>query len=327
MSKVKTIVVIGAGNLGIRHLQSLCGISHIENFYILDPSTKSLENAKKIFEESSTSDIQQLHLIQSANLLPLEIDFAVVATNSLIRREVIAQLLDKSRVKYLILEKFLFPRIEDYQVVERLLADTNTKAWVNCGRRMFDFYQQLRSQLNPNSPTVMLVNAGNLSVGTHAIHFLDLFAFLTNSQVLDDIDLSLVHPIVYESKRPGYIEFKGTIVAKAGTSTMIFQTFEDSNMPLQIIVNQPDKRFEILEHEFLIRSSTADSKWQWQENPMDKPLQSRLTGMAALQLEETDSCQLPTYQESALLHMQLLKALLGFMNDKLNIHTDTCNIT
>jgi len=327
MRTIKTIAIIGAGGLGIRHLQSLCGIAHIEQFYVVDPSPSSQQNATKIFEESSVASTQVLHLLQNQEGLPAEIDFVVVATNSLIRKDVVTKLLSLSKVKYLILEKFLFPRLEDYAVIGQLLKETQTKAWVNCGRRMFDFYQGLRAQLKKDAPTVMLVNAGNLSVGTHAIHFLDLFAFLTHQEGLDNIDLSLVHPTIYESKRPGYIEFKGSIVAKVGASTMIFQTFEDSNMPLQIIVNQPDKRFEILEHEFKVRSSTAETKWEWTEVPMDKPMQSRLTGMAALQLEASGDCQLPTYEASARLHLQLLEALLGFMKDRLNIETDICNIT
>jgi hypothetical protein len=41
----------------------------------------------------------------------------------------------------------VFQKEEDFVAVKKLIDDKNIKAWVNCPRRMWPFYQQLREKL------------------------------------------------------------------------------------------------------------------------------------------------------------------------------------
>lgn len=325
--KFASTAVIGVGNLGIRHLESLVTTNTSSLIYAVDSSMDSLQAAQKAYDEIPVLDKPQLITLNDLSELPKSIDFAIIATNSLVRSKIVSLLLNHSKVKYLLLEKFLFPTLEEYDIVNQILSDTGTSAWVNCPRRMFPFYRQLKDAVKRELPLVMLANAGNLSVGTHAIHFIDLFSFLLSDIAIQKIDLSLLHKKVYHSKRDGYIEFKGTIIATAGNSTFVFQTYEEGKMPLQIIINQADRRTEVLEHESIIRFSTSDDGWKMHETPMHKPMQSQLTGVVAQQLIERGDCDLPQYSVSAHLHRQLLEALLQFMNEELNLSTSICNIT
>ena len=45
------ILIIGCGSIGSRHLQSLASSSHELNIYVVDTETKSLQRAKKLYEE------------------------------------------------------------------------------------------------------------------------------------------------------------------------------------------------------------------------------------------------------------------------------------
>lgn len=325
--KIQTALIIGVGNLGVRHLQSLRTVSEIKEIYALDANDISLRNASEVFESTEGAEGQNLHLLHNFDELPSEIDFAVIATGSSARKDLTLQLLDVCKVRFLLLEKFLFPKLSEYIEVQNKLDRLGTKIFVNCPRRMFDFYQDIKKAIEPEKPIVMLVNGGNLTVGTHAIHFLDLFAYITGVYHFEHINLSMLNPEIYDSKRDGYIEFKGTIIVTSGKNTFIFQTYEGSDMPLQVVINQGHIRYNVLEHESIVKESSSKNKWTENVFTIHKPWQSELTGILVKELSEKGKTELTEFNESAKIHKQLLVELLKFMNNKLGVETDICNIT
>lgn len=325
---MKKAAIIGAGNLGSRHLQAMAYVESILEIYIIDPSEEALEKAVALYQKvERETDVKKVYKFTSISELQASIDFVVIATGSRHRRRAIEDLLETVEVKYLLLEKFLFPSLDDYSAVQTLFEKNGVKAWVNCPRRMYPYYQKMRDEVNPEDPMIMLVNASNLMVGTHAIHFLDLFCFLTQSVKIDEIRTEGLHSVIYESKRPGHIEFKGNLVFRSGKHSFVFQTFERGMLPLQVTITQPHIRYNVLEHNGKVQFSTAESKWDWETLPFPKPFQSELTNKVAEDLSETGSCKLTPFEESSAIHQSLLKALLKFMGTELNLNTDYCNIT
>ena len=49
----------------------------------------------------------------------------------------------------LILEKVAFQSVRDYEAIIELLADKKIRAWINCSRRMYQFYNEMRGYFNP----------------------------------------------------------------------------------------------------------------------------------------------------------------------------------
>lgn len=303
-------------------------VNSIKDIYVIDPSEEALKKAFSFYHEmEEKSSEKRLHECSSISELLPTLDFAVIATGSKHRRRVIEELLAVVNVKYLLLEKFLFPALEDYDAVQALLEKKAVKAWVNCPRRMYPFYQEMRTAVKPNDPIVMFANASNLMVGTHAVHFLDLFCFLTQSTHIDEVKTEGLHPVAYESKRPGYIEFKGNLFFRSGAHTFVFQTFEKGKLPLQVTVAQPHIRYNVLEHNSKVQVSNAENEWTWDTLPFPKPFQSELTNKVVEDLAERGTCDLTPFVESAIIHKSLLKALLEFMGAKLNMYEDNCHIT
>jgi predicted dehydrogenase len=323
----KTVAVIGAGNLGSRHLQSLATSSVPLNVYAIDPFQESLQKAKGIFDQVPESEKHSLTIAMGIEELPSEIDFCVIATNSLVRRDTLEKLLEHARVGHILLEKFLFPKLEDYSAVGSLLKEKNVQASVNCARRMFPDYQDIKPKIKDDDPLLMVVSGGNLAVGTIAIHFIDLFAFLLDEVDILNIDTSGLEKKIYTSKRSGYIEFYGQLIIKSGRHTLIFQGYKNSNMPIEISITNGNFRHRILETNCIQQFSSMDSEWVWTESNFSIPYQSQLTSKVTDAIWRNKPVRLPKYANSEFYHRSLLTALLDFMKTELDIDTDVCNIT
>lgn len=130
----KNVAIIGAGNLGSRHLQALALTDIPLAVQVVDPSEKSLDVAKERWQEMPINPlVERVTFHKELDELNGNFDVVIVATSSKPRRAVVEKLLAKNKVRYMILEKVLFPRLSDYEDVGRLLERHNVKAWVNCG--------------------------------------------------------------------------------------------------------------------------------------------------------------------------------------------------
>ena len=109
------VIIIGAGNLGSRHLQALALINKLINIDVIDPSEQALKVAKERFEQISVNkDLNNIRFLSNMNNLREFIDVAIIATSSNIRKEVVEQLLKNRKIKYLILEKVVFQSYDDF---------------------------------------------------------------------------------------------------------------------------------------------------------------------------------------------------------------------
>ena len=97
---MKNIVVIGAGQLGSRHLQALSKVNVQTRIEVVDPFADALEVARARFNEMpSNSNISGINFYSSLSELSSHVDLAIIATNSDIRAEVIRTLVRHCNVK------------------------------------------------------------------------------------------------------------------------------------------------------------------------------------------------------------------------------------
>lgn len=155
------ITIIGAGQLGSRHLQGLALIDIPVNIQVLDTSLTSLEVAKERYNQMALNDsIKSISFLQSIDDLPTKLDLVIIATNANVRCFIIKELLAKRTVSDFVLEKVVFQNVSDFEDVTKLFADKGIKAWVNCPRRMFPFYKELKSKLSNDGPISISVQGG-----------------------------------------------------------------------------------------------------------------------------------------------------------------------
>ena len=115
------VAIIGAGQLGSRHLQAMKTASSSLNIWVMDNHEESLKVAKQRYDEIPMIGEKSIEYVGSIDLLPQQLDLVIVATGSKPRASIVKKLLECSKVKYLVLEKVLFPQISDYEEIENLL--------------------------------------------------------------------------------------------------------------------------------------------------------------------------------------------------------------
>ena len=106
------IALIGCGKIGSRHLQSIIKLNNKTNIYLVDPRNESINVCLNLVEnelkQNSETSIKSCSEIKE---IPIDIDFAIIASDSKPRFEIFKNLLEKRAPKYLILEKLSSPSI------------------------------------------------------------------------------------------------------------------------------------------------------------------------------------------------------------------------
>ena len=306
---MKKIAIIGAGQLGSRHLQALALHKQALTIYIVDPTEESLNISRDRFIEVDEYKNKELIFSQSIGNLPLVLDFVVIATNSLQRLFVLKELLHTSKVQYLLLEKFLFPKEEEYDEALELIAEKEVKAYVNCARRMWPSYQGIKEEMVHDTNIKLTVTGSNWNLSSNAIHFLDLYFYLTNDKTIildtDELDDDLI-----ENKRQGYIDFSGALKGHSLTGNQLSLTSTvEGNQILEITIDSNKRTVKINESLQEIHSGNEIMKF---------PILhvSETTHKVFEQLTKQDTCELVTFERSARDHLLLLEAFNKFLNGR-----------
>lgn len=311
-----TNLIIGAGQLGSRHLQGLLKAAIPQQVFVLDPFPASLELAAS--RAAEVEHAVPIHFVRSQDQLPAELDLVIVATGADVRADVVQQLLTGHSVRYLVLEKVLFQDLESYGRTADLLEQTGTPAWVNHPRRMFAHYRQMREQLAAApGPMVFTATGSNWGLACNALHLIDLCCFLTGSEVAE-LDLQWTDPVIHPSKRPGFIEFTGTLRGQLKDNSV----FTITSLPgepgaLTVHAANASQRWLVQEgaKPSMLYYNSADGFSAAVSEPLMNEFQSGLTTRLAEQLLLNGQCELPVYREACAAHIPFITAALTRYNE------------
>lgn len=318
-----TITVIGAGQLGSRHLQGLANLTIPFDLHIVDPCDTSIVLAKERIREVSDcrNIIREIISHESPVTLPKTIDLAIIATTADVRMAAFEGLCKSRLIKNVILEKILFQRFVEYYEAARIIERDSIKCWVNCPRRIYPVYGELKTFFSDDSVKHMDVYGGNWGLGCNGIHFLDLLAFLSNEGTFT-FDLRGLDPGRRLSKRNGFVEFSGSLRGRYGQTSFNLTSIHESQAR-HLIVLRGEKKSVIVDE-------AGGHLWKLTGNE-DKleefslPYQSQLSGVVAESILTTGQCGLPTYEQSSKIHLNFLKALA--LHGSPQGHPDMCPLT
>lgn len=307
------VAIIGAGQLGSRHLQALNLLEMPLTIYVVDPYEASLDLARSRFEASIGTFKHLITYHKTMDVLDA-IDIAIVASTAGSRCHILTRLFQTTSVNHLILEKILFNSHQDYFDADALIQQTDTKVWVNCCMRMMSFYNQFHSQFH-NTAMHYRVNGSQYGLVTNAIHYLDHVAHLTGSEEFT-LDTRYLDKAIISSKRAGYYELTGTLIAQFSNGSMAYlHAGKAGNAPVQVELCNDEYRVISRESEQKAWISEGKNDWQWQEKAASIPFQSALTAELITSLLETNQAKLPDYKTSMAIHLQLLEPLKVFLNN------------
>jgi len=334
MSELLNIAIIGAGHIGSRHLQALANLEEPARIQLVDPSPGSLEIAEKRFRDvyKGERDAITLQHFDSIQDLGMSQDLVIVATDSRNRCDVIIELVQSKNICSMILEKFLFQAEKEYYEVQDLLKKKNIPAWVNCMLRATDFYRNLKSALTIDSPIRMTVEGKSWGLACNSIHFLDLFSFFTDCNDFEFSSVNLDEKI-YNSRRSGFKEFSGKLVGENSQGNVLTLSCKegacgegDVGGPISIQIDNGHDKHVIASYidRVIHRVITPNGET---ENTAALPFQSQITHLIVNDIIRNDTCGLPLYADSMILHLSLIKVFLKQMSKVTGKEIKRCPIT
>jgi len=310
------IVLIGAGQLGSRHLQGLLNIKLPVSIEVVDPSKDSLELAKqRAGGMEINANVKEIVYKTALDDLSPEVDIAIIASTSNTRFRIIEKLVSVARVKNLVLEKILFQCEKEYELTSKILVENNINCWVNCSRRLFPVYQDIKKLVKTNEKLTYTVLGGEWGLACNAIHFIDHLNFLNSA---DDFafEYSGISD-VFESKRKGFYEFAGTLKATQPNGSELFlHSRKTSTAGVQIQILSDSFFWQIDELRGQLITSSRENNWTPLISTFNSPYQSQLTNLICESILLDNEVQLTKYETSQKLHLQMLDAFLRIFDNK-----------
>ena len=299
------ILLVGAGNLGSRYLQGLLKLKNPCQIYIIDYSQEALNLSK-----SRIADIDNMiHELNFSLSLPDDIDcfnLAIIATTSNSRAKLIENINSRYRIEFWILEKVLAQSIEELLLISKCIGESDN-VWVNTPRRIMPWFREIKSKIREKyEPIKIVVEGGDWGLACNAIHFIDLFSWITGSDVLkiSHSDIEYWMP----SKREGYFEAVGKfkILFKDKSSLLLFCSNKKSD--INISIDNPNGTWFINEKKGLAIGPNKEIV------NGEKIYQSQLTCEVVTEIFKTGSCYLPSLEESTRQHIKMIEAFLNSWN-------------
>jgi hypothetical protein len=321
------IVIVGAGQLGSRHLQGVLSSNLNASIEVVDSSKAALVNAQNRADEIKY-DKNHKSILFHTNLenVSKHIDLCIIASTSNVRFNIIQTLISLSTIRYLILEKILFQELNQYDLAEELLSKNGVQTWVNCPRRMVPAYKTLKSRIKEAESVSFVLLGGNWGLGCNAIHFIDLFAFLTNnSQIKFNTDK--INKII-PAKREGFYELVGTLTGSSENKSEILLQSKESKHNFIGISILTDNLYCTVNETHGIMTITDLASQNSEEISFFIPFQSKLTRNLCEELLISGHCDLTDFSISSQLHRRIITSYLEvFKNNGFIALNGNCPIT
>lgn len=317
------IAILGAGQLGSRHLQGAVKSSYPLDISVIDPSSDSLLLTRTRLGEVEVGNSSTR--VEFMDKLPhgLAFDIAVIATTSDIRLSVVSSLLESCNVGYLILEKVLFVKEKDYQDASKLFKEKHVSAWVNCPRRMFEAYSSICKTMEEDTGVSLTVSGYSWGLACNSIHFIDLFAFLTNCYNIEIDGKGLTK--VVEGKRKGFYEIYGVLTGvDSDGNSFSLECVEDELLSVKVVIKSDQREIVIYETEGKIIHVENSEVTEWPFKPL---FQSELTNLTIDELLADGLCSLTSYSQSQALHLPLINVLKKHIEVSNGESLEYCPIT
>lgn len=300
-------IIIGCGQLGSRHLQSLCKVDFPIHVTVVDPFESSLVTAQERANQVLTPESKvDLYFETDLEKISGTFDLAVIATNSDTRFSVFKKLVSQAQVAHIVFEKFLYQNRSDYNETLQFLKGKNIQGWVNTARRMFPDYQKWVELWRTLGPFEYKLDGGNWGLACNMVHHIDFYQHITGENIRK-INMEKVGPEPVPAKRKGFYEFFGELNLEMSNGGHISLTARDTTEP-------PVVTLKFKNNIFVLNESKGTIVSDGNEESVRIPFQSELTQIVAQTIKSGGKIQLPTYEESMDYHVKLFDSFISHAN-------------
>jgi hypothetical protein len=309
---VRTLI-IGVGQLGSRHAQSLATLVDLEELILVDPNPSSLELANgRVASTGYKGKVSTFTRLQHS---VGQIELAVVSTSSIQRLSSLESVIEYSKPNHVLLEKLLTPSGTQLSELESIIANSDSKFWVNCPMPFFDHYRYIEealSQTGDRRQLSYMVTGGNYGLVTNLIHYLDHFSKLSGSSLID-LRLRDGHQLI-QSKRAGYSEIIGCFFGETEKGDKFSVEFDPNKNGESLIIeiSHGDSIFRIDEIGLVLHDGELNGRQA--QSPITTPRQSELTHKSMELILNGTSPMWANADKSIELHRWIFSALEGSLS-------------
>jgi hypothetical protein len=320
---IKSILLVGCGNIGSRHLQALVQLQTQVEIHIVEKSNNSQKLAKlRLDEISYDKKNHSIFWYKSLDDVKKTGNLAIIATLSSGRIKIIISLLKKGYKKFLI-EKVVCQSKKEYELLLKQMKLFNAKGWVNNNRRYFDSYQEIKNSLKKSKYIQLNVFAKNSGLGSNTIHFMDLFSWFLNDYKIK-LNGDFLLPKLFKNKRGiNFKEFYGTVVGSNGIGSSMTLNFIPSSKTSIIVSISSDTHHYIID-ELNQQCYTMDDK---KNLKFSFEYTSTLTTKIVTDILERGTSLLPTLEKSFESHVEIFRMFNLHLKKILKRHVNLCPIT
>ena len=319
-SDLNSVLLVGAGQLGLRYLQGLASVSSPLKIFVVDPSSESLDRSRECLNMIDHEFIHDVHFSTKLSEAPNQFNLVIVATPSHCRSDLVGLISRNCDVESWLLEKLLAQNSRQVDLIENMLMG-HSQAWVNTPRRLMAWHKLIKDQILSSGNAVMQVRltGGQWGLACNAIHFIDLVRWWTGSQVqnVDCQGLRNWKP----SKRLGFMEVFGTLNVNYENGSRLQLLCDQTNSSPQFEIETVEGTWSISEAEGKAISPSGH------KIPGEVTFQSALTAPLVNNILTYGQCDLPSLVDSAAQHRPLLDALLQHWNESQNVQDLVVPIT
>lgn len=208
------IAILGIGNIGARHLESIIESSLKINIYIFDIFEKRSKEVKSIYENIKANIT--IEAIKNIKELPEEINFCIISTPSVQRLNVLEQI--DSKIKFLLLEKVLSSSKEELKIYKNINEQFDA-IYVNMPYYFESIFQQINKYI-PN-PNKILFQGGDFGIACNLVHFLDISEKLFQKKI-SSFQQKNNNLLWKESRRKGFYDLTGEILIELSSREKIY---------------------------------------------------------------------------------------------------------
>jgi hypothetical protein len=323
------IAIVGCGEIGSRHLQSLAQLEESASILLIDPSSDAIATAKNRFEDVLPNKARGLISIRECQLEEVGpgIDIAIISSSSSVRASLTRELLKHTQPKYIIFEKFLFIEESNYEAIGSLLREHNIKAWVNQWMSSTYAFRRMAKWFTGENPTSVEVSGDGWGLACNAVHFIELFDYLNDRGKLT-LNSCMLDGGMLPGKRKGYFEVTGKIaIRSANKATLEMVSHRAKSNGSYSITMQNNKRMAraILAIDKMSCDYIEDAKSFHEDYIV--PRQYNITVKTVQSLMLFSECELPGFDRSAYQHKLVLGCIDSHFREKCNWTGVGCPIT
>ena len=282
---MKSIIIIGCGNIGFRHLQSIIKSKKNYNIFVIEKDIIQLNKLKRYIKKKN----KLVKFFNNLDHLDCKVfDLAIFCTNSDIRFLLLKIFLKNNKIKFIIFEKIAFQSNHQFKIVNNLLKKKKIVAWVNCPRRYYSFFKSIKKKYYYNKFFKLEFCSKKWNMGSNAIHFIDLFRFYCSSRLF--INQVNLYKKIYKSKRKNFLDFYGSILLTTNKNEFFYieNKILTKNNYLKLIFDEIQILIELNKNNVTITKNSKIIKKQ----KFFQTHQSDITLNLIKQIEKNGECDL-----------------------------------